>query len=81
MPQKKKRKRYTEQFKAEALRAVETRGDRTIADLAVGLGIAEQLLHSWKSKAKADAAPNDRGETLEQEIRRLRCENTDLKKD
>jgi len=78
---KNKRKRYTEQFKAEALRAVETRGARTIADVAAGLGIAEQLLHTWKSKAKSDAAPNDRGETVEQEVKRLRRELADVKRD
>jgi len=43
-----KRKRYTEEFKREAVRLVETRGERTIADVAQGLAVAENLLHSWK---------------------------------
>jgi hypothetical protein len=35
------RKRYTEDFKREAVRLLETRSDRTIAD--VGLGVAQTL--------------------------------------
>ena len=58
MTKKKKRKRYTEQFKAEALRAVETRGDRTIADVAAGLGVTEQLLHSWACPSTSSRRPN-----------------------
>ena len=77
----KKRKRYTEQFKQEALRAVETRGNRTIAEVGESLGVPEQILHAWKGKAKANGSGNDRGETAEQELRRLRRENAELKKD
>ena len=78
----KKRKRYTDQFKAEAVRAVETRGNRTVAEVAEDIGVPEHMLHAWKSKAKADgAAVSDRGETADEELRRLRRENAELKKD
>lgn len=77
----KKRKRYTDQFKQEAVRAVETRGNRTVAEVAEGLGVPEHMLHAWKSKAKADGSATDRKETPEEELRRLRRENADLKKD
>ncbi len=78
---KKKRKRYTDEFKAEVLRAIETRGQRTIGEVAASLGVSESLIHGWKSKVNAEAAHGDRGETLDQEVRRLRRENADLKKD
>jgi transposase len=78
---KKKRKRYTDEFKAEVLRAVETRGQRTIAEVAASLGVGEHLIHTWKGKVKAEAVQGDRGETLEQEVRRLRRELVDVKKD
>ena len=78
---KKSKKRYTVQFKAEAVRAVETRGSRTIGEVAESLGIAEALLHSWKSRMKLVQDPNDRGETMEQEVRRLRRELAEVKKD
>ena len=78
---KKKRKRYTDQFKAEVMRAVETRGQRTIAEVAASLGVPEPLIYSWKGKSTAAAAHSDRGETLEVEVRRLRRELADVKKD
>jgi transposase len=77
----KKRKRYTDQFKQEAVRAVETRGNRTVAEVAEGLGVPEHMLHAWKSKAKADGSATDRKESMEEELRRLRRENADLRKD
>jgi transposase len=79
---KQKRKRYTDEFKAEVLRAVETRGQRTIGEVAASLGVSEGLIHSWKGKvSEEDAARSDRGETLDQEVRRLRRELADVKKD
>jgi transposase-like protein len=78
-----KRKRYTEEFKREAVRLVETRGDRTIGDVAQSLGVAEALLHSWK-RAYADTAAEvrqARGETPEDELKRLRREVAQLKRD
>ena len=81
MTKKRKRNRYTDEFKAEVLRAVETRGQRTIGEVAASLGVSETLIHSWKSRVNAAAAHVDRGETLEQEVRRLRRELSDVKKD
>jgi transposase len=79
---KQKRKRYTDEFKAEVLRAVDARGQRTIGEVAASLGVSEGLIHSWKNKVSAEgAARSDRGETLDQEVRRLRRELADVKKD
>jgi len=60
---------------------MDARGNRTIADVAKSLGIAEQALHSWKSRAKTLASTSDRGESVEEEVRRLRRELADVKKD
>lgn len=78
---KKPRSRYTAQFKAEAVRVVESRGNRTIGEVASSLGVAEALLHSWKSRMTVERGSNDRGETMEQEVRRLRRELAEVKKD
>lgn len=78
-----KRKRYTEEFKREAVRLAETRGERTIGDVAQSLAVAEAWLHSWK-RAYADTAAQvrqARGETPEDELKRLRREVAQLKRD
>jgi len=75
-----KRKRYTAEFKAEAVRLVESRGDRTVAEIAQSLGVAENMLHAWKRLAEPGPV-SDRGESSEQELHRLRREVADLKRD
>jgi transposase len=78
-----RRKRYTEEFKREAVRLVETRGERTIADVAQSLEVAEALLHSWK-RAYSDTVAEvrqERGETPEEELKRLRREVAQLRRD
>ncbi len=75
-----KRKRYSADFKAEAVRLMDQRGNRTVAEVAESLGIAESMLHSWK-RQHAPERSNDRGETPEDELRRLRREVADLKRD
>ena len=57
------------------------RGDRTIAQVAESLGIGEQLLYGWKSRADIEPEASDRGESPEEELKRLRRENSDLRKD
>jgi transposase len=80
MTKRQKRKTYSAEFKAEAVRVLEQRGDRTIADVAASLGVAESALHKWKQQTNPSRV-HDRGETQEEELRRLRRELTDLKRD
>ena len=40
---KKKRKKYTDEFKREAVRLMLTRGDRTVSDVAQSVGVTENL--------------------------------------
>jgi len=79
-----KRKKHAEEFKREAVRLLETRGERTVADVAASLGVAENLLHAWKKKygASAEQLRRDRGgETPEEELKRLRRENAQLRQE
>lgn len=81
---KKKRKKHPEEFKREAVRLMESRGERTVADVASGLGVSEALLHSWKKKfgGAAERVRRERGgETAEEELKRLRREMTQLKQE
>ena len=81
---KRKRKKHAEEFKREAVRLLENRGERTIADVAASLGVAENLLHAWKRKlgSAAEQVRRERGgETPEDELKRLRRENAQLKQE
>lgn len=81
---KRKRKRHAEEFKIEAVRLLEGRGERTIADVAASLGVAENQLHAWKKKygSAAEQVRKERGgETPEEELKRLRRENAQLKQE
>ena len=78
-----KRRKYTDEFKREAVRLMETRGSRTVSDVAESLGVAENLLHSWKRTYTdtVEEVRQQRGETPEEELKRLRRENAQLKRD
>ena len=78
-----KRKRHTEEFKREAVRLMETRGDRSIADVAEGLGVLTNQLYDWRHKFGdvRQAVRDERGETPEDELKRLRREVARLKRD
>jgi transposase len=60
-----------------------SRGTRTVAQVADDLGVATNILHRWAQKFDKDAVTkrNGEGETLEQEVRRLRKENEQLRMD
>jgi transposase-like protein len=68
-----KRKKYSPEFKAEAVRQVESRGTRTVLEVAQSLGVSSTLLHGWR-KPGAVPVVSDRGESPEEELRRLRRE-------
>lgn len=79
-----KRKKHAEEFKREAVRLLENRGERTVADIAASLGVAENLLHAWKRKlgSAAEQVRRERGgETPEEELKRLRREVTQLRQE
>jgi transposase len=79
-----KRKKHAEEFKREAVRLMENRGERTVADIAASLGVAENLLHAWKRKlgSAAEQVRRERGgETPEDELKRLRREVTQLRQE
>jgi transposase len=77
----KPRKQYSDEFRRDAVRMMRSRGTRTIAQVADDLGINANLLHRWASKLdqEATAKRNVEGETLEQEVRRLRKEVEQLR--
>src|SRR5262245_66244587 len=77
----KKRRTYTPEFKVEAVKLVTVQG-YYVAEAARSLGIHVTLLRSWKQalQDKGEQAFPGQGKlpAVEEELRRLRAENTRL---
>lgn len=70
-------KRYTEEFKRDAIALVDSSG-KTVTAVARELGISSESLRGWYRKAKADRGGGQCGELTSaerEELRRLRKEN------
>ena len=83
---KRKRRNYTDEFKAEAVKLVTEQGD-SVAVAARNLGVSANSLRNWKQKL--ETADEDESMTedermelarLRKEVRRLRMERDILKK-
>ena len=77
----KQRKRHSDEFKRDAVRMMRNRGERTVEQVADDLGIKGSQLYRWAAKYEQEAVAkrNEKGETLEDENRRLRKENERLR--
>jgi transposase len=77
-----KRRTYTSEFKAEAVKLVSEQG-YSVAEAARSLGIHDTLLRSWKQAlvGQGDQAFPGQGKLppFEEEMRRLRAENQRLR--
>ncbi len=75
---------YPEEFRREACELVR-RGDRSMRQVAAGLGIPDHTLNNWvkaEERAKARAQdPDSLSESELAELKRLRKENAELKMD
>ncbi len=69
------RRRYTEEFKREAVQLMETSG-KPIAELARDLGINDNNLYRWRGLYGSQAQANTHGDMAEMaaELKRLRRE-------
>ena len=70
-------KRYTEEFKRDAIALVDSSG-KTVTAIARELGISSESLRGWYRQAKADQGKGRPGELTTQEreeLKRLRLEN------
>ena len=85
----KKRRRFTPEFKREAVRLV-LEGDVPVAQAARDLDVCETSLHRWIKQHRIDHGPNEAGEVtsaereeirqLRAKVRRLEMERAILKK-
>ena len=77
---RRKRRKFSEEFKAEAVRLVQV-GDRTLKKVADDLDLTESALREWVRRAEASApkSPSEALATSErEELERLRRENKRL---
>ena len=74
------RSRYTQEFKAEAVKRACSSPERSIRQLAYELGISDQTIRNWINQARIDRGERE-GLTPEEreELRRLRRENRILR--
>ena len=59
-------RKHSEEFKKEAVRLMQERGDQTVAEVAASLKLVVSQLYAWRKKYGAQIAkePNLRGEML-----------------
>ena len=77
---KQERRVFTEEFKREAVRLIETSG-RTIAQIADDLGVGLSTLTRWKRIYREAASSSEPHVDLTQELARLRKENSVLRQE
>ena len=73
MATKKKRRKYSKEFKAEAVKLVLEQG-LTRAQASRDLGVAESVLGRWGQLAERDAQPGGLTAEEREELKRLRKE-------
>ena len=73
---KRTRRRFTEEFKAETVKLVK-QSDRSMAGIAMELGIRAKSIGEWVRKAEEAGNPIEEDERSE--LRRLRKENQELR--
>ncbi len=78
MSKKSKRRSYTDEFKAEAVKLVTDEG-YSVAEAARNLGIHANLLRNWKQKLSAESEQQELTEDERMEMARLKAENKRLR--
>jgi transposase-like protein len=78
---KRKRRKFSEEYKAETVRLIETSG-KSIGKLALELGIGETALRRWVEQAEIEAGRGPAGalkRSEREELAELRRENQRLR--
>ena len=75
---KSKRRSYTDEFKAEAVKLVTDEG-YSVSEAARNLGVHVNLLRNWKQKLSAESEQQELTEDERMELARLKAENKRLR--
>ena len=76
--QKRKRRRYTEDFKREAVALVTEQG-YSVAEAARSLDVGENQIRRWRQKFEQESAEGELNATEREELERLRKEVRQLR--
>ncbi len=76
--EKRKRRRYTEDFKREAVALVTEQG-YSVAEAARSLEVGENQIRRWRQKLEQESAAGELTATEREELERLRKENRQLR--
>lgn len=82
------RRKYTDEFKKDAVRLMQARGTRTVAEVAAGIGINTSMLYEWNRRFGAEVSgqptasqqEREEMERLRRRLREVEQENALLKK-
>ena len=73
-----KGRKYSEDFKREAVALMESRGARSIAQVAIDIGVSKSLLYGWRERfSNVAAGKASSGQSVDE----LRARNLHLKKE
>ena len=77
----KDQKKYTDELKLEAVRAMEQRGGGTVASVAKELGLSPKHLYNWRNalRQRGELSAQAEQETQDAEVKRLRREVRELR--
>lgn len=76
--EKRKRRRYTEDFKREAVALVTEQG-YSVAEAARSLEVGENQIRRWRQKFEQESTEGELNATEREELERLRKENRQLR--
>lgn len=83
------RKKYSEQYRRDAVRLMQNRGSRTVLEIAESVGVSQSMLHRWhqqyggeegRRSAVDEQDDQEDVEKLRRRLRELEQENALLKK-
>ena len=79
---KKQRRSFTQEFKIEAVKLVES-SDKSMEQIARELDVTTTMLYNWRKKYKSSdlSSKNDSSLTAEQRIKQLELENARLREE
>jgi transposase len=78
---KRKNRSYSDEFKQEAVRLMENRGESTVAEVAASISVKPSQLYEWKRALGEGPSTRVNGESLEEENERLRREMAQMRKE